>query len=674
MVKCLTSVVAVLLAMSGVSVGQTRVSMQIASPLADPTDKKSFTVMPGTWLPLAVTLMNQGAAAEGVLSLRLDSSALGPSGTRNQIKVKLPPSSKKRYWLYGEVNEASFDQWEVQLSVDGTREKRSGNLVQAGARQRILLSISDQEESISSLSGRKDAWLQVPLTREYDSTTRNWQASPAVSQGINWVISLSCPPDLIPDRWVGLSACSWVILQSFAHHSLLPSQVQAIGDYVATGGYLLVMGGSDWQKLRASPLAELWPGLLTGVAVDAALRNQMVTTFFPRGHSDPNYSLGSAPLMAATVQPREGSRQVQGVPGAWRRSRGAGQVILLTYSLSQPPFIGWVGEPLLWKGLLALQNQNQVSTPQWAYPPALLDWFKLQSQDMEKALADLPQIKTPPLSTISLFLLAYLTVLVPINYLVLRLLGRPEWVWVTIPCIVAGFSILAFAGAIQLKGTAILARQISVVQGDGRGALRADTLLWVFSPSKERYTVTSATPRAVVRPLWLFDREVQVLDQGSEEGFVVPSIRISMWDYRSFLGTSSAYHDGVIRVIRQSDSKLLIVNNSKISLSGTAVRIKGRLYTAGEVPAGRSETASLNGPQGPHKFYPTPLGWWDGPSATNVKRLMLDFTPLYDPSKSAPPVLVGWSQTLPLSLRVANVALPSKQMAMWVLRLPELAE
>ncbi len=106
------------------------------------------------------------------------------------------------------------------------------------------------------------------------------------------------------------------------------------------------------------------------------------------------------------------------------------------------------------------------------------------------ALQNLPSVDLPPIEQLFVLLVAYIALIGPINYLVLRRLDKREWAWVTIPVLVAVFAVGSYGLGATLKGSDVIVNQISVVraaQGTGRGI--GQVYVGIYSPSRRTFDV-----------------------------------------------------------------------------------------------------------------------------------------------------------------------------------------
>lgn len=593
------------------------VQMEVVSPLALTQKPLAIQVRAGRWFPVAVTLSNTGDAVRGTLVLRLkDATGENRNPTEFFTVVDLPTNSNKRIWLYGRVERDDTDKFEVTFTGRGFKQKKSEGIVQnAEASTRVVLTISDSDEKLSYLVGLRGPGLGLPVSPE---TSQSLPSNPN-SNSYNSqtpLKPLGAPHELVPSRWVGLDAADLVILQDFPHSALRPNQITALRGYAAAGGSILVLGGSNWQRLASSPLADLWP--VTPQSSNTAAASD-VSTLINRFARFPVMTgadrLGGAPVVATRGVLKPGCRVLLGdsdAPLLAVNDFGAGQVLFLSVDPTQPPFLGWRGLPRLWADLFRPTSRPpqiaSVGTPSFdnqygysrGYPPGSEPSSQTSSTSaLLEALATAPQMRTPPVSFIAWFLALYVFFLVPVNYVFLRYFDRRELAWVTIPVIVLGFSLMSYAAALRIKGTAILTRQVNLVQGAasvGKGDAqwaRADAMLWLYSPRKTTYAISSVDPQMIVAD-YVSDEgtRVAIREPEENEAFALDSAPINMWDYRSFVGHSVADLKGGVRLIPQGNS-LQIQNKTTHELKGVVLVSHGRLWAYKSIPSGATGSADV---------------------------------------------------------------------------------
>jgi len=596
------------------------ITMEVASPFMLSPKPLNIAVRAGRWLPLAVTLSNTGDAVQGRITVRVvaQSDDRAPN-SESYTEVDLPANaSRKRIWLYARIERDDANQVEVVFQGRGFKAlKTTAAMVIKEPQTRLVLTVSDVDERLNFLGQLKGPGLEVDEEKLPD------MGSPPSPNSVGLVETTGVPHDLVPSRWIGLEAFDLVVLHDFPHTSLTPAQLAALRGYVAGGGTLLAFGGTDWQRLAKSPLSDMWP--VTPASSNVAT-NDEVARLVRHCLGDKQLSAGERLAGAPVVLTRGALRpdavavdiggSSAGEPLMARRNLGAGHVALLAFDPTRPPFMGWEGSTGLWRTVFALapraprmetadnslneQNYGYSSRNPNAYSAPYMDLrtgadAPLTSQLLQ-VLASARQLKTPPVSFIAWFLALYVFFLVPVNYCVLRHFDKRELAWVTIPVIVVLFSVMSYAAALRIKGNSILMREVNLVQGSqDSGVARADAMLWLFSPRKTSYDVSSADPQLALGDYLDAQRSssaVGTLHEPDEnKPFTLEGAAINMWDSRTFVA-SSVVNIGRGISLGEKNGKTFVTNNTERDLYGAALVSNGSYYPIGELKQGGTAAAA----------------------------------------------------------------------------------
>src|SRR5207247_9754374 len=102
----------------------------------------------------------------------------------------------------------------------------------------------------------------------------------------------------------------------------------------------------------------------------------------------------------------------------------------------------------------------------------------------------LPSLQLPPTGGLIVLLAAYILVVGPLNYLILRRLDRREWAWVSVPAFVLGFAAAAYGYGSLLRGTDVIVNEIAIVRrAPDATEGRAQDYFGIFSPTRASYRV-----------------------------------------------------------------------------------------------------------------------------------------------------------------------------------------
>lgn len=414
-----------------------------------------------TWTPVLISLSNNGTRNfTGDLVVRPERSR----GVTNPVRtaVSLAPDSQQAFTLY--VSLRTFaDTVRVELMTpDG-------------------LIAAEAESDVTAVLPRERLYVRVT-----DGTSRPVDLSSVASYGQNVLVADWFVSNL-PDRGIGLDAVDMIVVTNADTGDLSPQQRVALRDWVMTGGHLIVTGGPAWQETAAG-LTDLLP--LTperselSADVDSAARLAGVAG----GLADVETVLARGDLATDAAILAADSRNT---PLAARRSLGYGLVDYLAFDPTTPPFRGWRGLPDLWFSLASSRDVR----PTWSFG------FINPTQGYN-AVEILPGVTALPeaLAMIA-FLLAYIVLIGPVNYLILTRIGRREFAWFTIPAMIVVFTIVAWVTGFNLRGSEVVLSRLSVVESfPETDTSHVRQLIGLLSPRRFNYDMTLPDTRAL-RPL-----------------------------------------------------------------------------------------------------------------------------------------------------------------------------
>jgi len=304
----------------------------------------------------------------------------------------------------------------------------------------------------------------------------------------------------LPARWYGYDAADGVVVDTNDKDLMndLGVRGQALVDWVARGGHLVVAVGGNWQSARDSVLGPILPAVPAG--------QQRVTNL---GESlDPfaasNKSItppGTPPVLVTKLEGAEsrGGKVLAAsgdLPLVVRGPYGFGRVTLVALDVDARPFADWPDRANFWVKALDLRRQaagvagDTVSLGgggRRLYQSGVSD---LATQ-LRQALEQFPGVKLIPFGWVAFFIFLYILLIGPGDYFFLKkVVKRMELTWVTFPLIVTGVSLLAYFAAYSVKGTALRVNKVDVVDIDqAAGLARGSTFVNLFSPQNRDYGV-----------------------------------------------------------------------------------------------------------------------------------------------------------------------------------------
>jgi hypothetical protein len=393
----------------------------------------------GSWVAISVHLKNDGPGVAGELRL-----AGGTQGqTRFGVPVDLPTLSDKTFVLYAQPP-AFGSLLKVQL-VDGDRVVVTSDAKYAvhEATQLVVAIVAEHPEAIvSSLDLLPNANQVAPL-----------------------IVSIT--PEDLPDRVEAWGAIDRLVWQDVDSERLSREQQAALQGWVAGGGRLVIVGGTAGPKaLSAFPDVLLPYRPVVTTDVPAASLSGILGELPPTATTLPALSgtLGEGRVLASV-----GEAVV-----AAERSYGSGNVTLLGFD----PSVDWIAKTDtsqdLWRRLLPARSSGGLTFT--------------DDNMLVSAVSQLPSLALPPIGGLIVLLGAYILLIGPVNYLVLRRLDRREWAWLTMPVLIVAFAVGAYGIGAALRGSELIVNEVAIVRGaPGATDGTAQVYLGIFSPSRGTY-------------------------------------------------------------------------------------------------------------------------------------------------------------------------------------------
>ena len=440
----------------------------------------------GNWIPVQITLRNDGPDFEGNLSLisptpqfQLSTSQGIPSDY--QVSISLANGAQKRVIMYLPLY---FDVQNVTVKLLNS----SGQIVASQTAPLIPLSqgdvfigvLSDQNAGFSSLS-----------------------ALPLPNQGGSMILEF-LNANTMPTMSAALNNFNIIVLDNFTTSNLSAIQLNALQNWTNQGGSLLLVGGPEWHRTLGTLPAELVPIQVYGSATIPA-----GTVLLPPGgsttQSSGQHTIATSihspvSISAATLKPQANDAESQIIlasqttPLIVQTHQEQGMIIYLAFDPTLEPILGWQGVGPLWNSLL-LRSMGDQLLPHFAISPGLGS----STQQVEPVLANrmsgflqtlLPSTIPPPWRTLAILFLCYLLVLGPVRYLFVKQLKSRYWSWRIILSSIIIFSLLSYGLAYIEKGSSILSDSISIAQFSQNGtSVHISTYMGVFVPNDGDYQV-----------------------------------------------------------------------------------------------------------------------------------------------------------------------------------------
>lgn len=406
-----------------------------ASAFADPRDfavnVKPIFESTFTWpnAPVAIEIENKGPNAVGqILS--------SDEGQSTRYPIELPTGAKKRVVTYpggspyGMVPELFLDTNQARFQIPFTAK---GSY--AYGNTSLIALISDNSGELSFM-------------RPAENSPNNQQSMYGDAY---------CVPEEAPDRPVGYQGLSAIVLGEGCDR-IYDGAVRAIQTYAITGGTVIFVGGAS-ARVLSDPR---WAGFLPGTDFKTAnvANSKVLANIGNQEVPDSMTVAAGRPESFAKVQ-RDGQ-----VPIILERGYGLGRVVVFAFNPFEEPVSRWSGRRRLF-ATFARSVDYQRATQFLTQFDATSSYDQYGNSYGSTSGAyggtyyqtdrsDPFSVELPGVSKVFWILAAFFVTVVPINFFVLRKLGKGEWAWVTAPVIS-----LAFAGIFLNQASDLYAASLS---------------------------------------------------------------------------------------------------------------------------------------------------------------------------------------------------------------------
>ena len=397
------------------------------------------------WLPLRISLDNAGDAFEGELVLTNEKTAEAPE--RYAQPVTMAKGARRQVTMYVPASSSTF---EVQLIVAGQVIANATPLIrQLADNDRLIVVVSDPPDAFNFLGD-----LRVPY-------------------GGRTLIALM-QADQLPDRTAAFDSADVLVFNNVDTSALSVGQRNAIKGWITAGGQVLFNGGPG-ASLALSGFTDIAParpsqGLIGGSPL--AFRQFIAPSVLGAMPDDlflnvPSVQLELNPNAKTLISAKETALIA-------RREIGRGLIDQLAFDATLAPMRDWAGRSDVFAALIG----GRVNLPSAV--------GALQEDALPGQTASaLPAASLPSVLLVGGFLMLYVLVIGPLNYLVLRRFRRLSWSWITIPSIVLAFTLAGALTGFRLRGNASQIHRLNLVMGDARTIEgRSFTLLGLFAPRR----------------------------------------------------------------------------------------------------------------------------------------------------------------------------------------------
>ncbi|MCX7791059.1 MAG: hypothetical protein N2378_10510, partial [Chloroflexaceae bacterium] len=417
---------------------------------------------PNRWMPIIVELANEGA--DRTVEVRVGTR----EGAQYATVVELPNRGRKAVSIYVYLTPASRRLRVQALQADQELAATTLQLPPVNPRARYVAVVGQGEAPVNLPARLSGGAVLVPITLR---------------------------PTDVPEHALGLSALDAIILEDAPTEELNERQRVALSEWVLRGGQLILGGGDGLRRILAGLPATLRTVTVTAVEPVAA------TTLF-------GADAGTGPVPLARLTPLQDASAPAPYPlplptapkvAVLEQSLGRGAITVIPWPLAHPAARAWSEAPEAWEVLM-----RPLAPPPPGFEAQAINLDGFLEGSLAASLTSLPALEFPPLDLLAGLLLAYIVLVGPVTYLVLRRFDRQAWGWVAVPALTLVFAGLTYGVGYARRGGDVLLASVNLVEMLDGDQARLRSFAGLFSPKRHNYSLrVAATNDAVplLRPV-----------------------------------------------------------------------------------------------------------------------------------------------------------------------------
>ncbi len=545
----------------------------------------------GNWVPVQVTLSNNGADFSGKVSIHVPSSSYytgantSASTSTYQEPVSLPPGSHKQVTLYVPLN----------LGTQGNRSPLTVELLDGNDHR-----VTSRTSAPNSI-GANTVVIGILSTQPNNFGMLNSALSSVLNASIIQTKILTATT--FPDRAEILQNFDVIVLDNFTTQTLAQDQIAALQSWVNQGGVLIAAGGPEWQRTLGTLPNSLLPLVITGTDTLPAGTHLLPMSGLTKGN--PVDTLQSPVTISVARAQADSSILLNAgnIPLVTETTEGQGSVFYLAYDPALEPFVSWTNTSKLWSGLIlrALADQILLSGANTAWQGSGY------GNTMDTLLKSFFPNAYPPNWLILALLASYILLLGPIRFILVRRLKKRDWSWRIVLTTIVVFTLLSYGLALQQKGSSIVSSSISVIQlnrPDTTGsAEHVTTYLGVFVPNQGDFVVhipgsnlvqPSDEPQYQSYPYR--SQAQQTVIQSAATGTDVDLKGVDIWTARTLISQHDLHTPGGITSnlsLRDNNISGTVTNTLPYALNDIYVLAGSNYVALGNLPSHSTQQVSL---------------------------------------------------------------------------------
>lgn len=578
-----------------------------------------------SWNPLTVRIASGNLSGEGQLQVTVRSGRRSTLTTRRILLTGQTTVARLAVYVPtpDTYDAIPIPDITVRLFKDGRQlaEEKAIIPLQTPGLCFNVLALTTDPDALNFLTKKKLGLVHRhtnPTLPPSDSNVPQMQSA----QPQNWqepVQVMHTDAEQLPESAQAYDMVDAIVVGNQPLESLTSQQQEALKGYVRGGGLLILTGINQFQleglyaSLTQYNQYKRIAGLISSYLPDIP---QIWAERYP-APSSKMFDVIPAPKLANSYSLWRDTHQF---PVVAMLPYGSGRAVCVNFDLLYKPHTSSTElESVLvapraadvnavtafWRDLL--QTGNNALSARDKLQKHTLDYNHVNFVD---ALAGKQATNAPSIWLVGLFLAAYLLLLIPGSYLVLKKLDRRELAWVTSPLLILGFVGASYVIGISIKGGTLTVNRAVVLETQANSDQVAGyAQMTLYSPHRAAYDIAlgnpddpnnpyrNVAPREII-PAQNSRAQASDLTIEQDKTTVLRGTVVKQWDTRSFETPVQTSLGGPITVktqpIDHDNLKLAITNNTKYALKNCGIVYWGAYIPIGELAPGQTYQGSVS--------------------------------------------------------------------------------
>ena len=389
----------------------------------------------------------------------------------------------------------------------------------------------------------------------------------------------------LPEDSLGMNMFDALIIQDFSIDQLPEKKQAALKEWVELGGHLIIGSTPDLGQ-KMGELSTLIPMKVTG-------EKKLKDLSFLKGFSDKPLSLEEMTVL--TGEQATGTDNIlveSGLPLVVEKGFGMGKVTQITYNLTEEPLASWEGNSDWWERILTASVDSQMKHPMQFYD---------QIHNVLLNTTELFASAFLPVSVILVLFAAYIIIIVPVLYFILKKKDKREWGWWIIPSIAIVTSIGIFITGASDRSGGENVNKVSIVSVNEEGTGSGYNISSMLSSSGGDYSVEFGSE--VIHPVPFSQEFVEQTNYSdypmvevSGENPKVTFKDVEFWSVRSILNQISSVETGKMEGDLTASDTLIsgtLTNNMVHDLENVYILAGGSAFEIGSIAKGENMKVNI---------------------------------------------------------------------------------